>query len=184
LFVTCDGSIERIKELLLNQRAGVYCRNAASQALVYAAVEGMVPREDILALFGSLFTGTEADAESDFWSWVACSVRDLYPEELMDVIQKAFEDGLISEWIIDYAFFEETLRRGKEQTLREARDGLKRYKPANFHDRMSWWACFRQEKRASKPPAPPAKTRSRPKREKRPKPRPARPRKKRRKRNR
>jgi len=184
LFGTCGGSIERIKELLLNRQADEYCRSAAARALVYAAVEGTVPREEILTLFGSLFTGTEADADSDFWSWVAGSVRDLYPEELMDVIKKAFEGGLISEWIIDYAFFEETLRRGKRRTLREARESLMRDTPANFHERMSWWACFRQETPASRPPAPPAKTRSKPKRKKRPKPRPTRPRKKRRRRNR
>jgi hypothetical protein len=170
LFGTCGGSIERIRELLLNRKADEYCRSAASRALVYAAVEGTVPRDEILALFGSLFTGNEADSDSDFWAFVASSVCDLYPEELMEVIKKGFEDGLISEWIIDDAFFEETLRRGKKRALREARDSLKRYTPANFHDRMSWWACFRQEKQVSKPPAPPAKKRSRPKRKKRPKP--------------
>jgi hypothetical protein len=184
LFATCGGSVERIKALLLNRQADEYCRNAAARALVYAAVEGIVPREDVLALFGSLFTGTEADPDTGFWSWVACSIGDLYPKELMEVIKKAFEDGLISEGIVGYSFFERTLRRGKEQTLREARENLKRYTPANFHDRMSWWACFRQEERVRKPLASPAQRRSKPKRKKRPKPRRTRPRKKRRKRNR
>jgi hypothetical protein len=174
LFETCGGSIERIKGLLLNRKADEYCRSAAARALVYAAVEGTVPREEVLALFGSLFTGNEADSDSDFWAFVASSVCDLYPEELMEVIRKALEDGLISSWIIDDAFFEETLRRGKARALREARNNLRRYTPANFHDRMSWWACFRQEKQVSKPPAPPAKMRSRRKRKKRPKRRAAR----------
>jgi hypothetical protein len=122
LFETCGGSIERIKELLLNQKADEYCRSAASRALVYAAVEGTVPREDVLALFGSLFTGNEADPGSDFWAFVASSVCDLYPEELMEAIQKAFEDRLISGWIIDYAFFEETLGHGKGRAIREVRE--------------------------------------------------------------
>jgi hypothetical protein len=182
LFATCGGSVERIKALLLNHQAGEFCRSAAARALVYAAVEGAVPREEILALFGSLFTGDEADPDTDFWAFVASSVCDLYPEELMGVIKKAFEDGLISGWIIDYAFFEETLRRGRERTLREARENLQRYTPANFHDGMAWWACFRREKQVSRPPVSPAKKRSKPTRKKRPKPRPTRPRKKRRKR--
>ena len=117
LFETCGGSIERIKELLLNREADEYCRSAASRALVYAAVESTVPRGEILALFGSLFTGSEAASDSDFWGFLASSVCDLYPEELMDVIKKGFEDGLISGWIIDYASFEEILRRGKERAL-------------------------------------------------------------------
>ena len=180
LFGTCGGSIERIRELLLNRKAGEYCRSAASRALVYAAVEGTVPREDILALFGSLFTGNEAAPGSDFWGCVASSVCDLYPEELMDVIKQGFENGLISGLIIDYGFFEETLRRGKERALDEVSDSLKRYAPANFHDRMSWWFCFKPRKQVSKPPAPPAKKRSKPKRKKRPTPRPPRKKKKRR----
>jgi hypothetical protein len=175
LFGTCGGSIERIKELLLNRNADEYCRSAAARALVYAAVEGAVPREQVLALFGSLFTGDEAPSDSDFWSFVASSVCDLYPEELMDVIKKAFADGLISDWIIGYASFEETVRRGKARALQEVKENLERYTPASFHDRMSWWACFREEKPALKPPAAPAKTRSKPKREKRTKRRATRP---------
>lgn len=96
LFATCGGSIERIVELLLNREADEYCRSAASRALVYATVEGMVPRKEILTLFGSLFAGDEAASDSEFWSFVANSVCDLYPEELMPVIEKAFADGLIS----------------------------------------------------------------------------------------
>jgi hypothetical protein len=180
LFATCGGSIERIKALLLNREADEYCRSAAARALVYAAVEGTVPREEIVALFGSLFTGNEADPNSGFWGFVASSVCDLYPQELMDVIRQAFEDGLISDWFIDYASFEETLARGKNRALRRARNNLKQYAPANFHDRMSWWACFRQAPMGTRTPPPPAKRRSRPKTKKRPKSRPRRKKKKRR----
>jgi hypothetical protein len=180
LFATCGGSVERIKELLLNREADEYCRSAAARALVYAAVEGTVPREEIVALFGSLFTGNEAEPGSGFWGFVASSVCDLYPQELMDVIGQAFEDGLISGWFIDYASFEETLARGKNRALKRARDNLKQYTPRSFHDRMSWWACFRQQPKVTRSSAPPAKMRSRSKREKRPKPRPQRKRKKRR----
>ena len=180
LFATCGGSIERIKALLLNREADEYCRSAAARALVYAAVEDTVPREEVVALFGSLFTGNEADPNSGFWGFVASSVCNLYPQELMDVIRQAFEDGLISDWFIDYASFEETLARGKNRALRRARNNLKQYAPANFHDRMSWWACFRQAPMGTRTPPPPAKRRSRPKRKTRPKSRPRRRKKKRR----
>jgi hypothetical protein len=180
LLATCGGSVERIVELLLDREADEYCRSAAAGALVYAAVEGVVPREEVITLFGSLFTGNEADPDSDFWGFLASSVCDLYPEELMGVIKKAFDNGLISEWIIDYAFFEETLRRGKAQVLQRVKDDLERYMPDDVHQRMSWWACFKQEEQVSKPPPPAAKTRSKPKRKKRPKSRT--PRKKKRKR--
>jgi len=163
MFGTCGGSIERIVELLLNREADQYCRSAASRALVYAVIEDTVPRKNVLALFGSLFSGDEAAPDSDFWGFLAISVCNLYPEELMDVIKKGFEDGVISDWIIDLAFFEETLRRGREQALNKVRGNLRRDAPADFHDRMSWWACFKQGTRVSRPPTRPAKKRSKPK---------------------
>jgi hypothetical protein len=180
LFATCGGSVERIKGLLLNWGADEYCRSAAARALVYAAVEGIVPRKEIVALFGSLFTGHEAAPDSGFWGFVASSVCDLYPEELMDVIRQAFEDGLISSWFIGYDSFEETLARGKKRAFKRVRDNLKHDTPANFHDRMSWWACFRPAPVDTRTPPAAAKKRSKPKRKKKPTSRP--PRKKKRKR--
>jgi hypothetical protein len=180
LFGTCGGSIGRITELLLNREADEYCRNAAARALAYAVVEGVVSREEILALFGSLFNGDEADLDSNFWSFVASSVCNLYPEELMPVIKKAFADGLIFDGFIGPESFERALRQGRERSLRAPKDELERYVPDDFHDRMSWWACFRPAPRVPRSPAPPVEKRSRPKGKKRPKSRPPRKKKKRR----
>jgi hypothetical protein len=149
LLATCGGSIERIVALLRNREADEYCRSAAARALTYAVAEGVVPREDIIALFGSLFTGTEADEESDFWSFLANAVCDLYPEELMDVIEDAYDRGLISEQIIGLESFEETLAAGGKaaayQTLRQER---KRRMPPDLHEHMSWWATYEEDEDA------------------------------------
>jgi len=172
LISTCGGSVERIKELLLNRQADEYCRSSACRALVYAAVEGIVPRQEIVALLGSLFTGDEAEPDSDFWGFVANSACDLYPKELMATLNKAIDDGLISTWMIGPESFEQALKRGQDWALRQVKDNLRRYTPDDFHDRMSWWACFRQETQPTRPPVPPAKAQSDPKRGKKPMPRP------------
>lgn len=52
--------------LILNKAADEYYRSSAMRAMVFAVVGGMIPREDVLALFGSLFTGHEASADSSF----------------------------------------------------------------------------------------------------------------------
>lgn len=171
LFVTCGGSIERIAALLLNREADEYCRNAAARALVYAAVESIVSREEIMALFGSLFTGDEAASDSEFWSLMAGSVCDLYPEELMPVIEKAFADGLISTGFIGPESFERVLKQGRDRARKETEDEIKRYMPDDFHDRMSWWACFKPAPKVPKSPASPASKQSTPKQKKQPKPR-------------
>jgi len=64
LFRTCGGSTDMIRSLILNRDADDYCRGSAMRAMVFAVAEGMIPREEVLALFGSLFTGYEAVPDS------------------------------------------------------------------------------------------------------------------------
>lgn len=149
LLATCGGSVERIVALLRNREADDFCRSAAMHALTYAVAEGVVPREDVIALFGSLFTGTEADDESDFWSFLASAVWDLYPAELMDVIEDAYDRGLISEAIIGLDSFEEALDTdSKAAAYERIKEERKRYMPRDFHQRMSWWAMFHEDEDA------------------------------------
>jgi len=149
LFRTCGGSTDRIKTLILNREADEYCRSSAMKAMVFAVAEGMACRDDALALFGSLFTGEEAAPGSVFWSFLANSVCDIYPEGMMGVIEKAYEDGLISPWVIRLESFERTLKAGKEQTFERVRKDIRRRSPENVHDYMSWWACFRSREFSS-----------------------------------
>ena len=142
LFRTCGGSTDMIKSLILNKEADEYCRSSAMRAMVFAVVDGMIPREEVLALFGSLFTGNEADSDSSFWSFLASSVCDLYPEGMMEVIEKAYQDRLISPWVVRFEEFECTLRAGKEQAFEQVKTKIQRRSPENVHDYMSWWACF------------------------------------------
>lgn len=149
LFRTCGGSIDMIRSLILNRDADEYCRGSAIRAMVFAVADGITPREDVLALFGSLFTGNEAAPDSTFWSFLASSVCDLYPEELMDVIKEAFQEELISSWVIGLESFERTLEESKEQTLEQVRAEISRRSPENVHGYMSWWACFKAQKPSS-----------------------------------
>lgn len=149
LFRTCDGSMDMIRSLILNRDADEYCRGSAIRAMVFAVADGMTPREEVLALFGSLFTGNEAAPDSEFWSLLANSVCDLYPDELMEVIKEAFREGLISSWFIGIPSFERTLEGNKEQALERVRAEIRRRSPENVHDYMSWWACFKAQEPSS-----------------------------------
>lgn len=146
LFRTCGGSLDKIKSVVLNKDADELCRGFAAQAMVYAAVDGMVPREEVLEFFGSLFTGNEAEPDSYFWSYLVDRVCDLYPEESMSVIRKAYQDGLIDPGYIVLEDFEEALERGKEYALEQVRKEMKAKMPANVHEYMSWWPCFRSKR--------------------------------------
>ncbi|MBT3805341.1 MAG: DUF1186 domain-containing protein [Desulfobacula sp.] len=145
LLNTCYGSIELIKSLILNKEAYDYCRLSACQALSYAVIKGYVSRESVLELFGTLFTGEEAGETSDFWGLLADYVCDLYPEEIIDVIKQAYEDGLIIPGMTHYSDFEEALEIGKDKCLEKLKANLERNSFEDIHDTMSWWACFKEK---------------------------------------
>jgi len=124
LLNTCGGSMDLIKSMALNKKANDYCRISALHAMAYAVVKGIVSREDVLDFYSSLFTGNETVIDSDFWGLLGNLVCDLYPEELMDTIKKAYEDGLIFPGTIQYEEVEDALRDGKEKCLNRLRIDL------------------------------------------------------------
>ena len=134
--------MEQIKGLVLNEAAYVYCRSSALRALNFGVVGGIVSREEILEFYSSLFSGEEAEPDSDFWSFVATAVYEIYPEELMAVIKQAYQNDLIWSGYIGLDSFERALKRGKEQTLAETRADMERSSLEDVHEHMSWWACF------------------------------------------
>ena len=142
LFRTCSGSLEKIQSLVLNQDAYDFCRSSALYAMVYAVVDGVVSRKEVLDFFGSLFTGQEASMDSHFWSGLASAACKLYPEELMPVIEKAYEDELIAPFYIGLGDFDKALKRGKEAVLEEVRHEMGRRMPKDIHQSMSLWASF------------------------------------------
>jgi hypothetical protein len=146
LFRTCDGLLDMIRSLVLNRGAYEFCRGSAIRAITFAVAEGIVEREGVLDFFGSLFTGDEADPSSHFWDALASDVCALYPEELMDTIKKAYQDGLISPGYIQYKHFEKALQDGKEICLEKVRKKLQRRSMDDLHRSMSWWACFDRQK--------------------------------------
>lgn len=145
LLRTCNGSLDHIKAMALNRNADDFCRASALHAMAYATVAGIATREEVLAFYGGLFTGQEADEDSDLWGLLACLVYDLYPEELMDTITRAYEEGLIHPGMISYQDFERALRREKNEHLQDLRKDFELRSLDDIHASMSWWACFHPE---------------------------------------
>lgn len=153
LLNTCNGCLEKIKSLILNKKANDYCRISACQALVYAVLEEMVPREAVIEFFNSLFTGDEASEESDFWGLLSLLILDLYPEESMAVIEKAYEDELIFPDMAEFSDFQKALSFGKDKCLEKLKRDFEQDSLDDIHSRISWWDCFnRGDRQVSSPP--------------------------------
>ncbi len=148
LLNTCGGSVELIKSMILNKETDDYSRVSACHALAYAVIEGFISRESVIEFFGTLFTGEEADEISDFWGLLAIIVYNLYPEEIMDVINQAYADDLIMPGIIQYSDFEKALESGKDKCLEKLKNKLERDSMNDIHASMSWWACFNEKSKA------------------------------------
>jgi hypothetical protein len=144
-YATCGGSVGLIRELILNRGAYEYSRVSAMTALVYAVADNMLSREETLEFFGSLFKGDEARVGSDFWNGLASAMADIYPEEMMTVITKAYEDHLISPGYISQENFAITMNLGRQYAFDRVREEMRRNMPEDVHEHLSWWACFNEE---------------------------------------
>ena len=145
LFRTYDGSFNQIKSLALNKTASDRSRFTALKSMVLGVLDGVLDRDETLAFFSSLPTEKEAAPQSNFWSFFATCIYDLYPEELMDTIKRAYSDELIDPFLIGIKDFESALEKGKEEFLEERRLDEKKRSVDDIHGRMSWWACFNKK---------------------------------------
>jgi hypothetical protein len=145
LLRTCGGDFTSIKCLAENREADEYCRGAAADAIAFAVMEGSMTRKDALAWLGDRLTDPDAHDHDTFGSIVASNICDLYPEDMMPLIEVAFDKGIIDPMFIDYGFFEETLASGELSCLDRFRREYELRNLDDLHARMSWWYCFQDD---------------------------------------
>jgi hypothetical protein len=144
LYQTCNQSFETIRELACNREVSNYVRGAALEALTYAVAFGTLTREEVVDFFLTLFTGSEAEPESDFWNNIVIMLCDLHPEGAMEPIRRAYAEGLVFPGYVGLDEVEKELTRDKEEVLAELRVHTDCSIPADVHDYCSWFSCFRE----------------------------------------
>jgi hypothetical protein len=145
LFQICGGRYEAIKDLVRNREVDEYIRGAAMEALVFGALLGDLPRSEALSFLGSLFTGSESAQSTHFWDVAAACILDLYPEELMETIEDAYERELIWPGYVGPGSFKRALAHDRDEYLEKKRKDRNSRIKNDFHDYMSWWACFDED---------------------------------------
>jgi hypothetical protein len=144
LLQTSGGNFEHIKSLVLNKEAYDFVRSAAVDALTYAVARGLIEREQVVDFLSGLFTGTEAENDSDFWSITACSIADMHPQGTMEILRAAYAKGLVSERHMSLKELEEELVNDQEVSLARLRELVDRRIPTDVHGYLSWFACFHE----------------------------------------
>jgi len=145
LYRTCGGSLEAIRELVLNRAADQYARCAAMETLAFAVALQPSLRDEVIRFFQGLFTGEEAEADSVFWASLAATLCDLHPGESMEILRQAREAGLILDYFISWEDIEEANARNPETAMTRLYHMVVARIPTDAHGYISWLAEFNQE---------------------------------------
>ena len=143
-----DGNPAPLQDLVENEAANEYVRNAAIDAFVVLAHTDQMTREAVVAYFTSLFHGKPKRSYSHTWDGLAIAVADLPAPELLDYVRQAYAEGLVSPGFVRL--------EGIERILREQKQG-RRERGRLITDaiaEMEWWASFKKAGQTASKVAP------------------------------
>jgi hypothetical protein len=142
----CGGKLEGIRSVIENEDADQWARGAALSSLVTLVAAGQKTREEIVTYFARLLRGKLARRRSSVWDALVCCSSDIYPEELIDDIKRAYAEGLVDPRAVGFDDVQRDLTMGKDWVLaRLAGDPHRRLVEDTIRE-MGWWACFRDDR--------------------------------------
>ena len=151
-----NGNIEPVKQLIENTQINEYVRSAALRSLVVLVAQGIISRESVIEYFAELFTN-RFEQERSFerepafiWTTLVSNSARLYPLELKEHIDRAFESDLIELFFIRQEDVDYYLKLGKDATLEELRKDKHYSLIEDTISEMEWWYCFQEEKQQTK----------------------------------
>ncbi len=143
LWNTCGGDPTDIIGLIRNKTINEYCRTAAVWALPYGIVENTLSRETVIVLLQGLFSGDESSRDEPMiWNSAAEALTELWPGESMDILRKAYSDGLIEPDYIALTDIENKFNQGKEARLAKFKEGVERDINRTPHEELQMWSHF------------------------------------------
>jgi hypothetical protein len=142
----CGGNLEGIKSIVENEAANQWARGAGLCSLVTLAAVGQKSRDEIVSYFASLFRGRLARKWSHVWDALVSYSCDLYPAELLDDIEQAYEEDLVDPGYIGFDDVKRDLAMDKEQALARLAGSSHNRLVDDTVAEMGWWYCFQDDK--------------------------------------
>ena len=142
----CGGDLAGIQSLIEGEATDEWVRGAALSSLVTLVAAGQKSRDEIVSYFAGLFRGKLVRKWSHAWDTLVSYSSDLYPEELLDDIKQAYEDGLVDPGYIRFENVKRDLAVGKDRILARLADDPHRRLVEDTVAEMGWWACFREDR--------------------------------------
>jgi len=139
------GELQGIQSVIENEDADECARGAALSSLVTLVAAGQKSRDEIVSYFASLYRGKLVRESSHVWDVLVSYSADLYPAELLDDIERAYQDGLVDAGFIGFDDVQRDLAMGKDRVLARLADDPHRRLVEDTVKEMGWWACFRND---------------------------------------
>jgi hypothetical protein len=147
----CGGELEGIKSVIENEDADQWARGAAVSSLGTLVAAGQKSREEIVSYFACLFRGKLVREWSHVWDSLVADSADLYPAELIDDIEQAYEEGLVDPGFVGLKEIKRDLAEGKDRVLARLVDNPHRRLVDDTVEEMAWWHCFQDDAPESRP---------------------------------
>jgi Protein of unknown function (DUF1186)/SEC-C motif len=143
----CGGELDAIQSVIENEDADEWARGAALSGLVTLVATGQKSREEIVSYFARLFRGKLDRKWSHVWDSLVAYAADLYPLELIDDIERAYEEGLVDPGYVGWDEIKFDMALGKDRVLARLADDPHHTLVEDTVREMQWWACFRDDDR-------------------------------------
>jgi hypothetical protein len=141
----CGGELAGIESLIENEATNEWVRGAALSSLVTLVAAGQKSRDEVVSYFTGLFRGKLVRKWSHVWDTLVSYSSDLYPAELLDDIERAYEEGLVDPRYIGFDDVQSDLAMGKDRMLARLADNPHRRLVEDTVAEMGWWACFQED---------------------------------------
>jgi uncharacterized protein YchJ len=138
----CAGDITLIKNLIEDRNINEYVRSAALRSLVVLLKNGLITRNEIIHYYKELFHNKLEKEVSFAWENLISCCNMIYPEELMDEIRIAYENGFVDRSYISLENIENTLTQGKDITQKKLQENSHFDLITDTIKELEWWACF------------------------------------------
>jgi hypothetical protein len=99
-----------------------WVRGATLSSLATLVATGQKSRDEIVNYFAGLFRGKLVRKWSPVWDTLVSDTCDLYPAELLDDIERAYEEGLVDPGFIDFQDVKRNSAMGKDRILARLAD--------------------------------------------------------------
>lgn len=141
-----DGDLKPLQNIIENEEIDEFIRSSVLYPLIILVGQGIVRRDEIATYFQHLFHGGLKREYSFVWDALAGCCYHLYPEELINDIELAYDEGLIDPTSTSYKEIKDQLDKGKETVLRELSDNQFYQLINDTISELKDWACFNENK--------------------------------------